>query len=110
MTTITVTEPIGLIRLYTCPNGHQHITIISGEGISSSAFLCPAWGCGEWAKKGHFDGDPDLRPSFQWFNPSAEDREELDEATLRYVDRGGLLIQRIDAAALERHGYKTRGG
>jgi hypothetical protein len=108
-----MSEPVGLINTYVCSLGHRTVTVNSAEGATPPRIDCREclWeGSPNQAESCYCRVDQELRPTHEWYRPEGEELARLDDATREHVAKGGLLLRRIGVAALERHGYRTRGG
>lgn len=81
------------INVYTCPYGHQTITIDRADGITPLNFRCKKHGCQEFAASSWYMVDQRQKPEYEWYKPGS--MVGLSEAEIEHVQKGGLLIRKI---------------
>lgn len=98
------------INVYQCEKcGGETVTVDREEGVTPFMIRCRAD-----AKRGgmmsstFYMAPQDLAPTYEWRKPTPAEYKKLDKATRKdHVDRGGLLLYRIEpekriAAIIER--------
>jgi hypothetical protein len=90
---------------YTCTTcGGQIVTVDRDEGVTPFMVRCRAQkDCGGTMHSSFYTNVPlALQPTYEWRKPTPQEYRKLDKATRTdHVDRGGLLMYRLDGAAEE---------
>lgn len=84
---------IGHINTYTCPNGHQLVTVDRAVGVTPMKLTCSEPGCGLDRTSAFYNCDQTLTPTHEWYRPGR--RQKLVKAFREHVHNGGLLIREI---------------
>ena len=85
-----------LINVYTCPKGHDLVTVDMAEGVTPFMVACRRRGCTEMAESGFYMGPLQIRlATHEWYHPLTDEYLTLGEETKEHVKMGGLLLRRI---------------
>ncbi len=101
------------INVYVCPKCKgETITINAVDGLTPFLIKCRSvGGCHEeMAQSSFYRVDQNLIPTYEWYRPDQAELAGLDEGVRDHVQRGGLILRRIDGAMREKYGYRTRRG
>lgn len=85
------------INIYTCPNGHQTVTIDIDEGTTPMMLRCRQMlnqkhACTEMASSAWYNCDQSLTPEYEWYKP---DIKKVAKWEKEHVRMGGLLIRKL---------------
>jgi hypothetical protein len=85
------------INVYTCPNGHQTVTLDVAEGTTPQMIQCPACLAEKKpnvaANSAWYMVAQDLTPTHEWYKPS--DIIKVPKNLQEHVAAGGLLLREI---------------
>lgn len=81
------------INRYTCPDGHQTITIDIDDGTTPMFLNCRTNACGKQATSSFYQVPDGLLPEYEWYKPT--DIKKVEKISRDHVRRGGLLIRKI---------------
>lgn len=104
------TERVGAFNAYTCPAGHVTVTIDRDAGVTPAFISCPheemrgnqpvAVACEDRASSSWYRLPADVlwarMATHEWYRPDDAERRKLDRGVADHVNRGGLLIRRIE--------------
>lgn len=89
--------PKGKINVYTCPHGHQTITIDKDNGTTPLIISCRKTlnekVCKGDAKSAFYICDQTLKPEYEWVLPAPG--QKINPIVKEYCDNGGLLLNLI---------------
>ena len=106
----------GKVNVYVCPKCKgQTVTIDADDGTTPFMIKCRSvGGCHEeMATSSFYQVDQNLIPSFEWYRPVGEQLDRIIKQggdMQEHVEKGGLLLRRIDGAMREKYGYRLRRG
>lgn len=89
----------GMKNIYTCPKGHETVTVDSDEGVTPFVLRCRQkaddgkHNCTEMAKSAMYDVDQTRKAEYEWFMPST--LKGLNSSEIEHVRKGGLLLRKI---------------
>lgn len=91
------------VNVYVCETcGHKMVTRDCDLGVTPFMTHCRLGDCEGWAQSRMYRVPQDLSPSHEWYRPSREEFDALDDATKIHCGNGGLLLRknkgRTDAA------------
>lgn len=87
------------INVYTCPNGHQTVTIDLVEGTTPMILRCRQraddgkHNCTDFAESAWYRCDQSLTPEYEWYKPDS--LKGLSSEERDHVKLGGLLLRKI---------------
>lgn len=82
------------INVYTCPVGHQTITIDRDQGTTPFMMGCKHEGCKQMAQSCMYNNAvQSLTPEYEWYKPL--DIKKVPKHFVEHVNMGGLLIRNI---------------
>lgn len=84
------------INVYTCPNGHETVTVDLDDGVTPFMLRCRS-GCAEMAQSSCYRVSPGKIPAWEWYRPGKAERRKLSRAMRAHVDQGGLVFRAISA-------------
>ena len=109
-----MSEQANKINGYTCKGcGQTFYTINDVDGTTPFMLRCRVAniGCGGMAQSNFYRVPLLAKPSWEWFKPEGEAFEKLTDEEKDHVNRGGLLLRKLDAVRLEqRYGFNLRQG
>lgn len=97
-------EPIRVknrINCYTCPSGHNTVTIDINHGTTPMFLGCKT--CGQQATSHMYRCDQTLIPAYEWYAPNPAECKEYE---LDHVLSGGLLLREYTGAELSQEQLK----
>lgn len=83
------------INIYTCPDGHQTVTVDRDEGVTPFIIDCEHGDCKKEAKSSFYRVDQTLIPTHEWYKP--ESTEGLGAWEKEHVEMGGLSFRKIES-------------
>lgn len=93
---------------YTCDTCNKRIVSVNlHEGVTPFLIGCRAnWPghCMGTAQSEFYGIDQTLPAEWGWYRPDEAEMAGLDPATKQHVERGGLLLRKLDATEREAHG------
>lgn len=87
------------INAYTCPAGHQTITVDRDEGMTTFMLGCKHPGCTLHAQSSFYRCPQDLTPEWEWYRPNEDELSRTDAMMVEHARAGGLFIRRIGPEA-----------
>ena len=84
-------------NIYTCPHGHETVTVDLDQGTVPFMIQCRWEGCQQAAHSSFYRVAP--VPMHGWYRPGLVERLRLrftEPATYDHVRRGGLLLRPLD--------------
>lgn len=88
------------INVYICAYGHQTVTLDADEGVTPFIIGCDRRNCGLDARSSFYhDSLQDREPTHEWYTPSEAEQRKLDRWTREHVQKGGLILRRIEGKA-----------
>ncbi len=104
-------EQTGKINVYICKTcRHGTTTINACDGVTPFMIRCRKLGCDGMAESLFYRVPQNSWPSHEWYKPEGKELAALDQSTRDHVDKGGLILRRLDVARLEYYGFKLRHG
>lgn len=103
----------GQVNVYTCPKCKgRTVTIDADDGVTPFMINCRSvGGCHEeMAESSFYRVDQNLVPTYEWYRPVGDELAMLKGEMREHVDKGGLLLRRIDGLMREKYGYRLRRG
>ncbi|WP_414462937.1 hypothetical protein [Hyphomicrobium sp. DY-1] len=85
------------LNLYQCKEClHIICTVDRDEGVTPFMLGCRAPSpCRGWMESSFYRVFPGLKPTWEWYRPTDEERASLKPGEREHVERGGLLIRPI---------------
>ena len=106
------------INVYTCPKGHETITVDKDTGVTPMMLACKTEGCQEMGRSSFYRVPPGLTPTHEWYAPNEEELtlsileiqlknpddgspnyrmwcQSVEESMRMHVHQGGLLLREI---------------
>jgi hypothetical protein len=99
---------VGKVNVYTCPSGHETVTIDANEGVTPFMTRCRDLACTEMAESGFYRVDQTRRPTHEWLKPDKLDG--LSDETIEHIRKGGLILRPIRHETREKFGFGVRAG
>lgn len=89
---------INHIESYVCSAGHETITIQRADGTIPFSIVCRTVGCHAPAKSGRYipNTQNSRFPDWEWYRPLGRDLWVLEPHVVDYVERGGLVLRKIE--------------
>lgn len=83
------------VNIYVCEEcGHRMVTRDVDKGVTPFLTACPREACKGWAQSSMYRVPQDISPSHEWYRPTREEFDALDNASKQYCGNGGLLLRK----------------
>lgn len=110
-------EKFGKKNSYVCNTcGNEIVTVNLADGVTPFAIACRAKWPGECdgvAQSQFYRIDQSRLADWGWYRPEDKDLEQMELTTpgiADHVNRGGLVLRKLDRAEKEKHGGYRNGG
>jgi hypothetical protein len=83
----------GKKNVYTCPQGHETVTVDLVDGTTPFMISCRTPGCGATAQSSFYGVDQARDALWEWYRPDDTEKGGLAAAMRKHVEMGGLLLR-----------------
>ncbi len=87
------------INCYTCPHGHQTVTVDVDKGTTPFMLGCKEDSCSEMAQSSFYRPPVGVGPpEWEWYKPTSKEAKREDRkhpGMLDHAESGGLFLRRV---------------